>query len=76
MIERTRLRGLINAAMIITGDKCKLPKLHKCRYKLSYVINQNNDYTFRIDSIYRKSNKIIGSLYNTFIYKRGETKRV
>ena len=74
MIERIRLRNLINAAMFVTGDKCKLPNTNKCRYKLNYLVidYSQNDYSFRIDCIDRKTNKLCGSLYNIFSNKRGD----
>lgn len=74
MIERTRLRNLINAAIFVTGDKCKLPKTRKCKYKLKYLVTDyiQNDYSFKIDCINRKTNKIYGSLYNIFSNKRGD----
>ena len=69
MSRNVRLRSIIKAAILLTGDKCNMPYRRDCKPRLMYVLISKFGYTVIIN-MFDSKGRLSGSLYNVFKKER------
>ena len=64
-----RLRSIIKAAILLTGDKCKMPYRKDCKPRLMYVLISELGYIVKVN-MFDSKGRLSGSLYNVFKKER------